>query len=154
MKSDVVKKGVARSPHRSLLKALGLTEREIQAPFIGVVGSFNELVPGHVHLKTIIDSVKNGIRMGGGVPFEFSTIAVCDGLAMNNDAMRYSLPSRNIIADTIEVQVRGAALDALVFIPNCDKVVPGMLMAAARLNIPAIFISGGPMLAGVHKGKK
>ena len=154
MKSDVVKKGVARSPHRSLLKALGLTEREIQAPFIGVVGSFNELVPGHVHLKTIIDSVKSGIRMGGGVPFEFSTIAVCDGLAMNNDAMRYSLPSRNIIADTIEVQVRGAALDALVFIPNCDKVVPGMLMAAARLNIPAIFISGGPMLAGVHKGKK
>jgi dihydroxy-acid dehydratase len=154
MRSDVVKNGVARAPHRSLLKALGLTEREMKAPFIGVVGSFNELVPGHMHLRTIIDSVKNGVRMGGGVPFEFSTIAVCDGLAMNNDAMRYSLPSRNIIADTIEVQVRGAALDALVFIPNCDKVVPGMLMAAARLNIPAIFISGGPMLAGVHKGKK
>ncbi len=154
MRSDAVKKGVARAPHRSLLKSLGLTDREISAPFIGVVGSFNELVPGHMHLKTVIDSVKSGIRMGGGVPFEFSTIAVCDGLAMNNDAMRYSLPSRNLIADTIEVQVKGAALDALVFIPNCDKVVPGMLMAAARLNIPAIFISGGPMLAGVHKGKK
>lgn len=148
MCSSVIKSGVEKSPHRSLLKALGLTEKEMVKPFIGVVNSYNEIVPGHIHLNKIVEAVKAGIRMEGGVPFEFPTIAVCDGIAMNHVGMKYSLPSRELIADTIEVMTRAHAFDALVLVPNCDKSVPGMLMAAARLNIPAIIVSGGPMLSG------
>ncbi|WP_028856836.1 dihydroxy-acid dehydratase [Psychrilyobacter atlanticus] len=154
MRSDELKKGSQRAPHRSLLKALGLVDEEIKRPIIGIAGSYNEIVPGHTHLNQIIDAVKTGVRLAGGVPLEFSTIAVCDGLAMNHNGMSFSLPSREIIADSAEISATAMPFDAMVFIPNCDKVVPGMLMAAARLNIPSIFISGGPMLAGVFKGKK
>ncbi|KLU58660.1 dihydroxy-acid dehydratase [Peptococcaceae bacterium CEB3] len=150
--SDTVKQGVDRAPHRSLLKALGLTEREIAKPFIGVVNSYTELVPGHMHLRQIADAVKAGIRENGGTPFEFSTVAVCDGLAMGHEGMHFSLASRELIADSVEVMAKGHQLDALVFIPNCDKIVPGMLMAAMRLNLPAIFVSGGPMLPGRFEG--
>jgi len=148
MRSDSVKKGIERAPHRALLRALGVSQEDFTKPFIGVVNSFNEIVPGHIHLETIAQAVKEGVRSGGGVPFEVNTIAVCDGIAMNHPGMKYSLPSRELIADSVEILVEAHAFDALVFIPNCDKVVPGMLMAAARLNIPAIFVSGGPMLAG------
>ena len=148
MKSDMVKRGVERAPHRSLLYAVGLSSAEIDKPFIGVVNSFSEIVPGHIHLKDIAEAVKAGVRSEGGVPFEFNTIAVCDGIAMNHPGMKYSLPSRELIADSVEIVAEAHGFDALVFIPNCDKIVPGMLMAAARLNLPAIFISGGPMLAG------
>jgi len=148
MKSEVIKRGIERAPHRSLLHALGVTDAEMEKPFIGIVNSFTEVVPGHIHLRDIAKSVKSGVREGGGVPFEFNTIAVCDGIAMNHQGMKYSLPSRELIADSVEIMAQAHAFDALVFIPNCDKVVPGMLMAAVRLNIPAIFISGGPMLAG------
>ena len=148
MRSDSVKKGIERAPHRALLRALGVSREDFTKPFIGVVNSFNEIVPGHIHLETIAEAVKEGVRSGGGVPFEVNTIAVCDGIAMNHAGMKYSLPSRELIADSVEILVEAHAFDALVFIPNCDKVVPGMLMAAARLNIPAIFVSGGPMLAG------
>ncbi len=148
MRSKAIKNGVERAPHRSLLHALGLTDNEIRKPFIGVVNSYTEAVPGHMHLRDVAKSVKDGVWKGGGVPFEFNTIAVCDGLAMNHGGMKYSLPSRELIADSVEIMAQAHAFDALVFIPNCDKVVPGMLMAAVRLNIPAIFISGGPMLAG------
>jgi len=148
MKSDAVKKGVERAPHRSLLQALGCTRADMDKPFIGIVNSFSEIVPGHMNLRDIADAVKGGVRSKGGIPFEVNTIAVCDGIAMNHRGMKYSLPSRELIADSVEVVVEAHAFDALVFIPNCDKIVPGMLMAAARLNLPAIFISGGPMLAG------
>lgn len=148
MNSDTVKSGIDRAPHRSLLKALGLTDREIKKPFIGVVNSFTEMVPGHMHLRQIAEAVKAGIRENGGTPFEFSTIAVCDGIAMGHEGMHYSLASREIVADSIEVMAMGHQLDALVLIPSCDKVVPGMLMAAMRLNLPAIVVSGGPMLPG------
>ncbi len=148
MKSDAVKKGVERAPHRSLLYALGWRREEIDKPFIGIVNSFTEIVPGHIHLRDIAEAVKAGVNSGGGVPFEFNTIAVCDGIAMNHPGMKYSLPSRELIADSIEIMAEAHAFDALVFIPNCDKIVPGMLMAAVRLNLPSIFISGGPMLAG------
>jgi len=148
MKSDVVKKGIERAPHRSLLYAMGVTPAEIDKPFIGIVNSFTEIVPGHIHLRDIAQAVKAGVYGGGGVPFEFNTIAVCDGIAMNHSGMKYSLPSRQLIADSIEIMAEAHAFDALVFIPNCDKIVPGMLMAAVRLNLPSIFISGGPMLAG------
>ena len=148
MKSDVINKGIERAPHRSLLYALGLTLAEMDKPFIGIVNSFTEVVPGHMHLRNIAQAVKGGIYSGGGVPFEFNTIAVCDGIAMNHTGMKYSLPSRELIADSIEIMAEAHAFDALVFIPNCDKVVPGMLMAAVRLNLPAIFVSGGPMQAG------
>ena len=148
MKSDVIKKGMERAPHRALLRALGLTPGEIDKPFIGIVNSFTEVVPGHIHLKDIAEAVKAGVCSGGGVPFEFNTIAVCDGIAMNHQGMKYSLPSRELIADSVEIVAQAHAFDALVFIPNCDKIVPGMLMAAVRLNLPSIFISGGPMLAG------
>jgi len=141
---------VARAPHRSLLKALGLTDREILQPLIGIANSANELIPGHMHLDTIVTAVKAGIRMAGGTPMEFSTIGVCDGIAMNHKGMHYSLASRELIADSIEVTATAHPFDAIVMVPNCDKIVPGMLMAAARLNIPAIFISGGPMFAGRH----
>ncbi|MEG2148940.1 MAG: dihydroxy-acid dehydratase [Clostridiales bacterium] len=153
MRSDIMKKGSERASQRSLLKALGLIDEEIERPIIGVVNSFNEVVPGHVHLRSIAEAVKAGIRMAGGTPMEFGSIAVCDGLAMGHIGMKYSLASRELITDSIEVMASAHAMDALVFIPNCDKIVPGMLMAAARLNIPAVFVSGGPMLTGKYKGK-
>jgi dihydroxy-acid dehydratase len=148
MKSDVVKRGIERAPHRALLHAVGWRRAEKDKPFIGVINSFSEIVPGHIHLRDIAEAVKAGVRSGGGVPFEVNTIAVCDGIAMNHPGMKYSLPSRELIADSVEIVAEAHAFDALVFIPNCDKIVPGMLMAAVRLNLPAIFISGGPMLAG------
>ncbi len=148
MKSDVVKKGIERAPHRSLLYALGCNRPDMDKPFIGIINSYSEIVPGHTHLRDIAQAVKAGVREGGGVPFEVNTIAVCDGIVMNHPGMKYSLPSRELIADSAETVAEAHAFDALVFIPNCDKIVPGMLMAAARLNIPSIFISGGPMLAG------
>jgi len=148
MRSDSIKKGVERAPHRSLLRSLGVKPGDFAKPFIGVVNSFTDVVPGHQHLRGIADAVKAGVRQAGGVPFEFNTIAVCDGLAMNHAGMKYSLASRELIADTVEVMAQAHAFDGLVFIPNCDKVTPGMLMASVRLNIPAIFVSGGPMLAG------
>ncbi len=148
MKSDVIKKGAERAPHRSLLYALGCTPAEMDKPFIGIINSFSEIVPGHMHLRDIAEAVKAGVRSSGGVPFEVNTIAVCDGIAMNHSGMKYSLPSRELIADSVEIVAEAHAFDALVFIPNCDKIIPGMLMAAVRLNLPAIFISGGPMLKG------
>ena len=148
MKSHVVTQGIERAPHRSLLRAVGLTEKELGQPLIGIVNSFSEVVPGHVHLRTVAEAVKNGVREAGGTPLEMNTIAVCDGIAMNHLGMRFSLPSRELIADSAEILAQAHAFDALVFIPNCDKIIPGMLMAAARLNVPAIFVSGGPMLAG------
>ncbi|MGB9886122.1 MAG: dihydroxy-acid dehydratase [Moorellales bacterium] len=153
MPSEAIKRGLEKAPHRSLLRALGLTQSEIERPLVGVVNSFNEVVPGHIHLREVAAAVKAGIRMAGGTPLEFNTIAICDGLAMNHAGMRYSLASREVIADSIELMVQAHAFDALVFIPNCDKVVPGMLMAAARLNLPSIFVSGGPMLAGRYRGE-
>ncbi|MDW7674403.1 MAG: dihydroxy-acid dehydratase [Bacillota bacterium] len=154
MYSNRMKQGVEKAPHRSLLKALGLTDSEINKPLIGIVNSQNEVVPGHLHLDTIAQAVKTGVLTAGGTPLEFPTIAVCDGIAMNHLGMKYSLASRELIADSIEIMAISHAFDGLVFIPNCDKVVPGMLMAAARLNLPSIFISGGPMLAGRVNGKK
>lgn len=154
MRSQKVTSGFTRAPHRSLFYALGLTEEEINLPKIGIVNSFNEIVPGHKHLKEISEAVKTGVLLKGGVPLEFNTIAVCDGIAMNHEGMNNSLPTREIIADSIEASAIAMPFDALVFIPNCDKVIPGMLMAAARLNLPSIFISGGPMLAGKFKSKK
>lgn len=148
MNSNRIKNGIEKAPHRSLLKALGLTDTEIKKPIIGIVNSQNEVVPGHIHLDTIAEAVKKGVIAAGGTPLEFPTIAVCDGIAMNHLGMKYSLASRELIADSVEIMAITHAFDALVFIPNCDKVVPGMLMAAARLNLPAIFVSGGPMLAG------
>ena len=148
MRSDIAKKGVERAPHRSLLRAMGLTDRELGQPFIGVVNSFSEVIPGHIHLNSIAAAVKDGVRSAGGTPFEVNTIGVCDGIAMGHSGMKYSLPSRELIADSVEIVAQAHTFDALVFIANCDKIVPGMLMAAVRLNIPSIFISGGPMLAG------
>ena len=154
MISDQVKRGIERAPHRSLLYALGLGPGDLDKPFIGIINSFSEIVPGHRHLGLIAQEVKQGVREEGGVPFEVNTIAVCDGLAMNHPGMKYSLPSRELIADSAETLAQAHAFDALVFIPNCDKIIPGMLMAAVRLNLPSIFISGGPMLAGRLKGKE
>ena len=148
MRSDTVKKGIERAPHRALLRAVGCSSEDWGKPFVGVVSSFSEIVPGHVHLQTIARAVKEGIRSRGGVPFEVNTIAVCDGIAMNHPGMKYSLPSRELIADSVEIVAQAHAFDGLVFIPNCDKVIPGMLMAAVRLNLPSVFVSGGPMLAG------
>lgn len=147
MNSDQVKSGVERAPHRSLLKADGYSDEQIRRPFVGVVNSFNEIAPGHVHLQTIARAVKDGVLAAGGTPMEFNTIGVCDGIAMGHKGMHFSLSSRELIADTIECMVSGHCFDALVFIPNCDKIVPGMLMAALRLNLPCIFVSGGPMLS-------
>jgi dihydroxy-acid dehydratase len=154
MRSDLMKKGLERAPHRSLFKAMGYTDEEISRPMIGVVNSANEIIPGHIHLDIIAEDVKAGIRMAGGTPVEFPVIGVCDGIAMGHDGMKYSLASRELIADSIEIMAMAHPFDALVFIPNCDKIIPGMLMAALRLNIPAIFVSGGPMLAGTLEGKK
>jgi dihydroxy-acid dehydratase len=153
MRSDLMKKGVERAPHRSLFKAMGYTDEEIARPLIGVVNSYNEIIPGHIHLRTITEQVKAGIRMAGGTPVEFPAIGVCDGIAMGHVGMKYSLASRELVADSVEIMAIAHPFDGLVFIPNCDKVVPGMLMAALRLNIPSIFISGGPMLAGKLRGK-
>lgn len=154
MNSDKVKKGLTKAPHRSLLKGSGYTDEEINKPFVGIVNSFNEIVPGHIHLRELAECVKRGVLMSGGTPLEFPSIAVCDGIAMNHDGMKYSLVSREIIADSIEIMVKAHGLDGLVLMPSCDKVVPGMLMAAARLNIPCIVLSGGPMLAGNHNGNR
>ena len=148
MRSDVMKKGMERAPHRSLFHALGVDAEDMEKPFIGVCNMFNEIVPGHLHLREISEEVKKGIRSGGGVPFEFPAIAVCDGIAMNHGGMRYSLPSRELIVDSIEVMVRAHPFDGLVIIPNCDKTVPAALIAAAKLNIPTVIVSGGPMLNG------
>ncbi|MDD4859916.1 MAG: dihydroxy-acid dehydratase [Dehalococcoidales bacterium] len=148
MKSDAVKKGVERAPHRSLLHAVGCSRPDMAKPFIGIINSYSEIVPGHIGLRGIADAAKTGVREAGGVPFEVNTIAICDGIAMNHAGMKYSLPSRELIADSVESVVEAHAFDALVFIPNCDKIIPGMMMAAVRLNLPAIFVSGGPMLAG------
>ena len=154
MRSDLIKKGVDRTPHKALLKALGVTDSEMDRPFIAVVCAASDYVPGHSHLHEIAQCVKDGIRNAGGVPFEFFTIGVCDGLAMNHKGMRYSLASRELIADSIEVMLTAHPLDGIVFIPNCDKIVPGMIMAAARLDLPSIFVSGGPMKAGCVQGKR
>jgi len=148
MRSDVIKKGIERAPHRALLRAVGCSSDDWDKPFIGVVNSFTEIVPGHIHLQAIARAVREGVRSRGGVPFEVNTIAVCDGIAMNHPGMRYSLPSRELIADSVEIVAQAHAFDGLVFIPNCDKVIPGMLMAAVRLNLPSVFVSGGAMLAG------
>ena len=154
MKSDAVKKGIQQAPHRSLFNALGFTKEEMDKPLIGIVNSYNEIVPGHMNLDKITEAVKMGVALAGGVPREFPAIAVCDGIAMGHEGMKYSLVTRDLIADSTECMVRAHQFDALVMIPNCDKNVPGLLMAAARLNIPTIFVSGGPMLAGHLKGKK
>ena len=154
MRSDLMKEGVSRAPHRSLLKALGITDSEMKRPFVAVVSSKSDYIPGHTHLDTITKAVEAGIRNAGGVPFTFSTIGVCDGLAMNHKGMKYSLCSRELIADSIEVMLTAHPVDAVVFIPNCDKIVPGMLMAACRMNLPSIFVSGGPMLPGRDGGRK
>ena len=146
--SQKMKCGLEKAPHRSLLYALGLTREEMDRPLVGVVNAANEVVPGHIHLDTLASAVKAGVRLAGGTPLEFPAIAVCDGIAMNHEGMRFSLPSREFIADSIEIMARAHAFDALVFIPNCDKCVPGMLMAMMRLNLPSVLISGGPMLPG------
>ena len=153
-RSGQMTKDASRAAHRSLFYALGLTPEELKRPMIGVVNSFSELIPGHMHLRELAQCVKDGIRMAGGVPFEFPAIGVCDGTAMNHVGMKYSLVSRDVIADSCELVLMAHPLDAVVFIPSCDKVVPGMLMAAARLNIPAIFLSGGPMLPGNYNGER
>ncbi|MCL0097327.1 dihydroxy-acid dehydratase [Dehalococcoidia bacterium] len=154
MRSDTLKKGLQRAPHRSLLKACGVMDEDMDKPFVAVVNSWTDIVPGHIHLRGIADAVKEGIREAGGLPFEFHTIAVCDGLAMGHDGMRYSLPSRDVIANSIEIMVKAHALDGMVLIPACDEIVPGHLMAAGRLDIPTIVVTGGPMLPGEFKGKE
>jgi dihydroxy-acid dehydratase len=153
MRSDLMKKGIERAPHRSLLKAIGYTDEEIRRPLIGVGHAQNEIIPGHVHLDRILEAVKTGIRMAGGTPISFGTIGVCDGIAMNHQGMKYSLASREIIADSVEIMAQAHPFDALVLIPNCDKVTPGMMMAMLRVNIPALMVSGGPMLTGRFQGK-
>ncbi|MDR2140668.1 MAG: dihydroxy-acid dehydratase [Deltaproteobacteria bacterium] len=154
MRSDDMKIGVTRIPHRSLLKALGLTDEEIARPFIGIVSSENQVIPGHIHLGRIADAVRDGVLAEGGTPFVFPAIGVCDGLAMGHAGMRYSLVSREHIADSVEIMAMAHPFDGLVFIPNCDKIVPGMIMAALRLNIPSVFVSGGPMLGYQTRGQK
>ena len=154
MRSDVVKKGIERAPHRSLFKAMGYTQEELDRPLIGVVNSWNEVVPGHIHLDKIAEAVKAGIRLAGGTPIEFGAIGVCDGIAMGHTGMKYSLASRELIADSCEAMGKAHSFDGIVFIPNCDKIVPGMLMAAARINVPSIVISGGPMLSLNKNGKQ
>ncbi|NTV15296.1 MAG: dihydroxy-acid dehydratase [Desulfobulbaceae bacterium] len=154
MRSDLMKKGLERAPHRSLLKAIGYTDEEIRRPLIGIGHAHNEIIPGHVHLDRILEAVKTGIRMAGGTPIAFGTIGVCDGIAMNHSGMKYSLASREIIADSMEIMAMAHPFDALVMIPNCDKVTPGMLMAMLRVNIPALMVSGGPMLTGRFQGRE
>jgi dihydroxy-acid dehydratase len=154
MRSNLMKQGLEKYPHRSLLKAMGLTDREIDQPIIAVANSFNEFIPGHLHLRQITAAAKAGVRLAGGTPLEFGVIGVCDGLAMHHQGMKYSLPSRELIADSIEIMATAHPVDGLVLVASCDKIIPGMLMAALRLNIPAILISGGPMLAGRFRGKE
>lgn len=154
MKSDIVKKGIERAPHRALFKAMGYTDEELERPLIGVVNSQNEIVPGHIHLDKITEAVKAGIRMAGGTPIEFGAIGVCDGIAMGHTGMKYSLATRELIADSCEAMGKAHSFDGMVFIPNCDKIVPGMLMAAARINVPSIVVSGGPMLSLNKDGKQ
>ena len=148
LRSDMIKRGLARAPHRSLLKADGLTDEELDRPLVAVISAQNEVIPGHLHLQQIADAVKAGVRMAGGTPLQVNTIGVCDGIAMNHEGMHYSLTSREVIADSVECAVQGHQFDAMVLIPSCDKIVPGMLIAAARLDIPTVLVSGGPMLAG------
>ena len=154
MRSDAVKKGIAQAPQRSLMRALGLTEEEMKKPLVGIVSSYNEIVPGHMNLDKIVEAVKMGVAMAGGTPIVFPAIAVCDGIAMGHTGMKYSLVTRDLIADSTECMAMAHQFDALVMVPNCDKNVPGLLMAAARLNLPTVFVSGGPMLAGHVKGRK
>lgn len=154
MKSDLVLKGVERAPHRSLFKAMGYTDEELSRPLIAIANSANEIIPGHIHLDKIVEAVKTGVRMAGGTPIEFGVIGVCDGIAMGHEGMKYSLASRELIADSIESMVLAHAFDGVVFVPNCDKIIPGMLMAAGRLNLPSIVVSGGPMMAGNYNGKR
>lgn len=149
-----MKKGIEKAPHRSLFKAMGYIDEELARPLIGIANAANEIIPGHIHLDKIVEAVKSGIRIAGGTPVEFGTIGVCDGIAMNHPGMKFSLPSRELIADSVEIMASAHPFDGLVLVPNCDKIVPGMLMASARLNIPSIFISGGPMLAGFYEGIK
>lgn len=153
MRSDAVKKGLERAPHRSLFKAMGYTNEELRRPLVGIGHAHNEIIPGHIHLDKIVEAVKTGVRMAGGTPIAFATIGVCDGIAMNHKGMKYSLASREIIADSVEIMGQAHPFDAMVLIPNCDKVVPGMLMAMLRLNIPSVMVSGGPMLTGRFQGK-
>ncbi len=153
MRSDEIKRGVARAPHRSLLRALGISDAEMERPFVGVANAFSEVVPGHMHLRGVVDAVKAGVRNAGGVPLEFGVMGICDGIAMNHVGMHYSLPSRELIADTVESMTIAHAFDAIVLVPCCDKIVPGMLMAAMRLNVPAVMVSGGPSLAGHLDGR-
>lgn len=154
MRSQLMKAGLEKCPHRSLLKAMGLTDEEIDRPLIGIANSFNELIPGHIHLDKITQAVAAGVRLAGGTPLQFGVIGVCDGLAMHHEGMKYSLASRELIADSIEIMAMAHPFDGLVLVANCDKIVPGMLMAALRLNIPAILVSGGPMLAGRFQGRE
>lgn len=154
MKSDQVLKGVARAPHRALFKAMGYSDAELKQPLIAVINSANEIIPGHIHLDTIVEAVKTGVRMAGGTPIEFGAIGICDGIAMGHAGMKYSLASRELIADSAESMLMAHAFDGVVFIPNCDKIVPGMLMAAGRVNLPSIVVSGGPMLAGSYHGER
>ena len=154
MRSDAMKKGLERAPHRSLFRAMGYTDAELARPFIGIANSANEVIPGHIHLNRIAQAVKEGVRMAGATPLEFSTIGICDGIAMGHEGMKYSLGSRELIADSVEVMAMAYPFDGLILIANCDKIVPGMMMAMARLNIPAILMSGGPMLTGSHRGKE
>ncbi|MCI8939525.1 MAG: dihydroxy-acid dehydratase [Dorea sp.] len=154
MKSDTVTKGKQQAPHRSLFNALGLTKEEMERPLVGIVSSYNEIVPGHMNLDKIVNAVKQGVAMAGGTPIVFPAIAVCDGIAMGHIGMKYSLVTRDLIADSTEAMALAHQFDALVMVPNCDKNVPGLLMAAARINVPTIFVSGGPMLAGRVQGKK
>jgi dihydroxy-acid dehydratase len=153
MNSDQVKRGFERAPHRSLLYASGLTKADLDRPLIGIVNSYNEIVPGHIHLDKIAEAVKSGVWASGGTPLEFNVIGICDGIAMGHAGMRYSLPSRELIADSVEAMVMAHGFDGLVFVTNCDKIVPGMLIAAGRLNVPAVFVSGGPMMAGRYNGQ-
>jgi len=154
MRSDAIKKGIERAPHRSLLKALGIDDVELERPFIGVINSYSEIIPGHAHLDRVVEAVKAGIMEAGGVPFECETMAICDGIAMNHSGMGFSLPSRELIADSVESLAEAYKFDGLVVIPNCDKIVPGMIMGLARVNIPAILVSGGPMMPGEVDGKR
>jgi dihydroxy-acid dehydratase len=153
MRSDIVKKGSTRTAHRTLFHAMGYSDEDLEKPLIGIVNAFNEIIPGHMHLREIAQAVKLGVAAAGGTPIEFPAIGICDGIAMGHDGMKYPLASRELICDSIEAMANGHAFDGLVMIPNCDKIVPGMLMAAGRVNIPAVVVSGGPMLAGRYKGK-
>src|SRR5574344_605605 len=148
MRSDMVKKGIGRAPHRALFKAIGLSDEELERPLIGIVTSQNDIIPGHINLDKIVEATKKGVLISGGTPLVFPTIGVCDGIAMGHKGMKYSLATRELIADSVESMAIAHGFDALVLIPNCDKIVPGMMMAALRLNIPAVLVSGGPMLPG------